>query len=58
MLVAENSANRKILTSKEYVLSLTPCLMYICIAPLSRWPSFHDENLLSAIFELLREKGS
>ena len=33
---------------------LRPCLTYIGIAPL-RWSSFHDENQLSAIFELLRE---
>ena len=37
---------------------LRPCLTNICIAALRRWSSLHEENLLSAILELLRVKES
>ena len=49
LIKASRSRTKSIASSR-----LRPCLTYIGIAPL-RWSSFHDENLLSAIFELLPE---
>ena len=50
--IEEKRSRKKSIASSR----LRPCLAYICIAASRRWSSFHDENLLSTIFDCFFER--